>query len=193
MSGKPCPYWKNINMNPWGKRIPDCAIRAVSLGLVMRYPFVCKAFGKECKRGYGLYGAEGIDLEMIKKRFGPFFDVIEDAKDTAYENRPPEFEDMEFDPLIDQDEDWGLTLEEFCDLYEGTGRYLVALNTTHLERLLTKEDAKHIVCCDLRPGKKSFADTWDSSWMRVECFMRIEKIWPTSRPESIWYLKNKKK
>lgn len=158
----------------------------------MKYSAVCAAFGKKCRRGYGLVGPEGIDLEMIKKRFDPFFDIIEDAKETSWENRPPEFEDAKFDPQIDQDEDWGLTLEEFCDLYDGTGRYLVALNTTHIERLLTNADAKHIVYCDLRPGKKSFIDTWDSGWMRVECFMRIKKIWPTSRPESVWYGKNSK-
>ena len=189
MNRKPCPYWKNLNLNPWKKKIPDCAIRAISIGLVMKYESICEIFGKVCKPGYGLYGVEGIDLEDIKEKFGDCFDIIQAAKETAWEYRPEEFDDMPFDPLIDIDEDWGLTLEEFCDLYDGTGRYLVALNTTHLERLLTKEDAKHIVCCDLRPGKKSFADTWDCSWMQVECFMRIEKLWPIDRPESLWYQK----
>jgi len=37
---------------------------------------------------------------------------------------------MEFDPAFDAAPDLGLTLDEFCEAYAGTGRYLVALVPT---------------------------------------------------------------
>ena len=73
MSGKPCLRWKNLNMNPWKARIHDCAIRAVSLGLVMKYGSVCETFGRKCRKGVGLVGEEGIDLEDVKRKFREFF------------------------------------------------------------------------------------------------------------------------
>ena len=179
------PYFKELNFNPAKKRIPDCAIRAVTAGLAMRYSTVCRIFGKTYRQGYGLVGNEGIDLNAVKKRFDRFFDVVEDARETAWEMRPDEFDDMKFDPVIDQDEDFGYTLEEFCELYSGQGRFLVALTTDIKTRELTGETAGHIVFCDLRPGKDFFVDTWDSSWMRVQAFMRIEKVWPWSDPNSL--------
>lgn len=182
-------YFRELNFNPAGKRIPDCAVRAVSAGLAMRYSTVCRIFGKKYRHGYGLVGEEGIDLNAVKRRFDRFFDVVEDARETSWELRPDEFDNMAFDPVVDQDEDFGYTLDEFCSLYEGQGRFLVALTTEHRTRYLTGETAGHIVFCDLRPGRNCFVDTWDSSWMRVQAFMRIEKIWPVSDPNSLLHAK----
>lgn len=190
------PYFKRLNFNPAGKTIPDCAIRAVTAALAMRYSAVCRAFGKEFRPGYGLVGNEGVDLNEVKRKFDRFFDVVEDARETCWEMRPDEFDDMKFDPVVDQDEDFGYTLQEFCELYEGQGRFLVALTTEHRTRYLAGETAGHIVFCDLRPGKGYFVDTWDSSWMRVQAFMRVEKPWPPSDPDSLlhsrWLEKKKK-
>lgn len=179
------PYFKELNFNPAKKRIPDCAVRAVSAALALRYSTVCRIFGKRFRPGYGLVGNEGIDLNDVKRRFDRFFDVVEDSRETSWEFRPDEFDDLEFDPVIDQDEDFGYTLGEFCEFYSGQGRFLVALTTDHKTRYLTGETSGHIVFCDLRPGKDCFVDTWDSSWMRVQAFMRVRKVWPPSDPNSL--------
>lgn len=182
-------HFKLLNANPYKRLIPDCAIRAVTLGLAMKYSAVCKMFGKRFKPGLGLVGNEGIDLNEIKKKFDKYFDVVEDARDVSYENRPKEFDDMKFDPSIDQDEDFGYTLEEFCDLFGGQGRFLVALTTEHKHRYLTGETAGHIVFCDLRDRDGHFYDTWDSGWMRVQAYMRVDKIWPMSSEDSLLHRK----
>ena len=172
-------------MNPWKAKIHDCAIRAVSLGLAMRYPSVCRMFGRRCRAGVGLEGEEGIDLEDVKRRFAPYFDEIRDAK---FSEEYPLDDPYELPPEIAPDADTiGFTLDEFCEFHHVPGRYLVALNTPRDEKLLSKKDSKHMVYCDLRPGRRYFVDTWDCGWMNVECYLRIRRIWPTDRPESLVY------
>ena len=77
-------HFKFKNMNPWGKKLEDCAIRAVSAALAMKYSAVCELFGKKCVPGTGMAGTEGIDLRLVKKRLGPFFDRVEDANDFGF-------------------------------------------------------------------------------------------------------------
>lgn len=175
-------FFVQKNMNPWGSDIGDCAIRAVSAALGMKYEAVCRFFGKKCRPGTGLVGVEGIGLEHIKRSLDPFFDRIEDAKDTRWENRPEEFKDMEFDPAFDGNPDLGLTLDEFCEAYKDTGRFLVALRVPG-KRL------GHIVYADLREGKNHFYDTWDCGEMVVRAYMRVKAILDPKDPRSLFHKK----
>lgn len=167
-------HFHKRNMNPWGRDINDCAIRAVSAALWMKYDAVCRMFGKKCVPGRGLSGEEGIDLKHIKHRLDGFFDRIEDASDLSWDKRPEEFKDMKFDPKIDTRPDLGLTLGEFCELYANTGRFLVAV-------------ARHIVYADLTPGRNWFMDTWNSSEMPVRAYMRVKGILSRKDPRSLLY------
>jgi len=180
------PHWVNKNFNPWGKRIPDCGIRAVSAGLRMSYPFVCRLFGKECASGYGLKGREGITLDSVKSTFDKFFDVVQDCRDIAYDKRPEEFKDMEFDPEIDGEESLMMTLNEFYDLYAGTGRYLVSLTNSAISREINGHVFGHITFCNLNdPAKPFFVDTEDWGEQLVTAFMRIEKVLSRKNPHSL--------
>ena len=137
--------------------------------------------------GRGLSGEEGIDLEMIKRRLDKFFDRVEDANEMSWQDRPPEFEDMEFDPAFDLEPDLGLTLDEFCDAYRGTGRYLVALvhDAATIEK--GRNLAGHIVYADLRPGKNFFFDTWNCGNMVVEAYMKVKAALSKDDPRSLFY------
>ena len=187
--GEPSRYWKKRNMNPWGRNIDDCAIRAVSAALWMKYQAVCEIFGKRCVPGVGLEGSEGIGLGLIKLKLGRFFDRVEDSFDLLWKNRPEEFEDMEFDPAFDADPDLGLTLQEFCAAYENQGRFLISLVPTQEVGEITPERRKngHIVYADLSPGRNWFMDTFDSSGMTVKAYMRVKNIWNMNDPRSLAY------
>ena len=176
-----------MNMNPWGKKIGDCAIRAVSAALAIKYPAVCQMFRRKCVPGLGLSGEEGIDLETIKRRLDRFFDRVEDANEISWKDRPPEFADMEFDPAFDLEPDLGLTLDEFCEAYRGTGRYLVALvhDVAKIEK--GRNMAGHIVYADLRPGKNVFFDTWNCGGMIVETYMKVKAVLDFKDPRSLYY------
>lgn len=173
------------NMNPWGRLIGDCAVRAVSAALAMRYDAVCGLFGKKCQPGRGLVGNEGICLETVKRRLGRFFDKIEDAGETAFEARPPEFAGMEFDPAFDESPDLGLSLDEFCDAYTGTGRYLVAVVPP--EVYAGRNSRGHMTYADLRPGRGVFMDTWDCGRKTVLAFMRVKAVLSFKDPRSLYF------
>ena len=120
MLEKPIRYF---NMNPWGKRLSDCSIRAICAAIGMRYELVCKELGLAWKRGYGLIRDTGVDLDKIKKTFDPWFDVVEDYT----EELPPEmmeepaFAQAKFiDVALGLEEEYtGITLAEFLELYRG--------------------------------------------------------------------------
>ena len=177
-------FFRERNMNPWGKMIGDCAIRAVSSAIAMRYPAVCRLFGRKCRPGHGLVGPEGITLGRIKARLDRFFDRVEDAYDTSWKNRPEEFKDMEFDPEIDSDPDLGLTLDQFCEAYRGTGRYLVSLT-------YPESKVGHIVYANLSPGKNYYFDTKPCGDMKVDAYMRVKKIVDINSPQSLFYGRNR--
>lgn len=180
------PHWVNKNFNPWGKRIPDCGIRAVSAGLRMSYPFVCALFGKKYVPGTGLKGNDGLSLDSIKGKLDKFFDVVQDCRETAYDARPEEFKDMEFDPEIDGEESLGMTLNEFCDLYAGTGRYLVTLTNSAISREINGHVFGHTVFCNLNdPNNPFFVDTEDWGDQLVTTFMRIDKVLSRKNPHSL--------
>ena len=182
-------FFKYKNMNPWGKKLNDCAIRAVSAALQLKYDAVCQIFNRKCKINHGLVDRSGISLALVKHKLNKFFDIIEDADDVAWDKRPAEFEDLEFDPLIDADPDLGMTLSEFCMMYNGTGRYLVSL--VHEDRIKNHGvNVGHIVYVNLKPGAGWFYDTWDCSSMVVEAFMRIRYIVDRDDPRSLLFKHN---
>lgn len=135
--------------------------------------------------GKGAANDAGVDLEDVKRKFAPFFDVVEDAKDASWENRPEEFADVPFDPEFDLDEDFGYDLNDFCEMYRNQGMFLVALMNTDQVRQLTGEVEGHMVYCNLTPGNQYFVDTWDSSSLKVQAFLRIKKRWPWEDPDSL--------
>lgn len=178
-------HFKFKNLNPWGKKIEDCAVRAVSAALAMKYPAVCELFRKKCVPGTGMAGVEGIDLGLVKKRLGPFFDRVEDANDLEFDARPPEFADMEYDPEFDESPDLGFSLDEFCDAYAGTGRYMVAVVPATVWK--GRNLYGHVVYADLRPGKGFFFDTWDCGNRTVLAYMKVKAILDPKDPRSLYY------
>lgn len=192
-------YIKYFNFNPWKAKIGDCSIRAVCAAIGMRYELVCKEFGVSWKKGQGLIRDTGIDLQDIKDTFDPYFDIVEDYS----EELPPELMD---DPAFSQakfmnaalgidDESAGITLAEFLDLYAGQGTFLVGLvsNPNASSAACRREGAGHIVCAKCFKGKQGFAiDSWNSSEMLVDSFMRIKKTIPKDDPRHwVWDSENK--
>lgn len=184
------PHFVRKNFNPWGKSIPDCGIRAVSAAIRASYPFVCSLFGKECRPGLGLVGKDGLSLDLVQKRLDGFFDKVQDCRDTAWENRPEEFDDFGPDDDVDMDESLGMTLDEFCEIYSGTGRYLVSLTNTEISREVNGREYGHLTFCDLSAGNSPrFFDTVDCGWMEVTSFMRVARVLPKDNPHSLDYAK----
>lgn len=185
------PYMVYYDANPWKTRhMNDCAIRSVKAAIGMKYAAVCEAFGRKCEPGRGLVGNAGISLDLIKRRFDRFFDVVEDAKDSAWENRPEEFDDMEFDPEIDGENVFGMTLDEFCEMYGGQGRFLVSMQANPDAKLPAQRDLKggHIVFVDLRKdGDPKYYDTWNCGGCLVKAFMRVRGILKKTDPRSVYY------
>ena len=116
---------KIFNANPWKQHIPDCAIRAVTMAIGLRYELVCKKFGVSWKRGRGLIRDTGIQLEDIKRVFNGYFGAIVDFN----EEMPPDLvENPAFDEVSQIDRELGvvetesgITLAEFIDIYAGQG------------------------------------------------------------------------
>lgn len=67
-----------FSFNPWGKRISDCSIRAISAATGLDYRVVCKMLGYAWKNGYGLIRERGASMKHIKQVFNDYFDIIED-------------------------------------------------------------------------------------------------------------------
>lgn len=187
------PYVEYYNANPWKTRHPnDCAIRAVAAAIRMKYDAVCEAFGRKSRPGYGLDGPRGIPLEAIKRRFDKFFDRVEDAEDAAFENRPEEFDDMDLDPAFDTRSDMGITLVEFCEMYDGQGRFMVSVvaNPNAESAECRGFDVGHIVYANLKkPGDPRFYDTWDCGECIVRAFMRVRGILNKRDPRSVYFEK----
>jgi len=161
-------YFKFYNANPFGKALPDCAIRSTSLGLNIPYAEVCKRLHCRFKDGQGLVRDTGVDLYKIQDTFDKYFEEVENFDSEL--NRPPEFDDF-VDPFYDTGEFEDIsnqpTLEEWIEQYEGTGPYLVSLDSP-------KRDSGHLVyVCTNTP---CFYDTWDCSKLHVDAFMRIKGI-----------------
>lgn len=189
---------RRFNFNPWKSHVGDCAIRAVCAAIGMRYELVCKKFGVSWKRGQGLIRDTGIDLELIKKTFDEYFDVVEDYS----EELPPElmekpaFAQAKFmDAALGiEDDSTEITLAEFLEVYAGQGTFLVGLvPNPNAKNPACKRDGGHIVCAKCFKGKEGFAiDTFDSSEMLVDSFMRIAKTIPKNDPRHwVWDAENK--
>jgi hypothetical protein len=181
MVKKRSKYFFRHNSNPFGKLLPDCAIRAIATGLNMPYTEVCKRLGVSWKTGHGLIRNSGIFLESIRDAFSEYFDYVQDVDDIKSFNAQNEMlkdlmKDREFNvELMDLDDeirgdDEELTLERFIDEYEGQGSFLVGLHNLNGEG--------HIVCCFLSRNPPIFCDTWDCSNLIVDCIMRIKKRLP---------------
>lgn len=180
---------KIFSFNPWKKNIGDCAIRAVVAAIGMKYELVCKEFGVSWKRGYGLIRDTGIDLEDIKQTFDEYFDVVEDFNEELPQDLmdDPAFAQARFmnAALGIEDNCSGITLAEFLDLYRGQGTFLVGLvsNPDAKSAACKRPNAGHIVCAKCLRGKDGYAfDTWDSSELLVDSFMRVKKKIPKDDP-----------
>lgn len=178
---------KFVNLNPWKKNIGDCSIRAICAAIGMRYELVCKELGVSWKKGHGLVRDTGIDLELIKKKFDPWFDIVE----SYYDELPPELADdpaftraQMIDLALGVDEDTaGVTLAEFLDLYRGQGTFLVGLEGNPDAKNPNARKGGHIVCARCWRGQEPYAiDSWRSEEMKVDAFMRVKKTVPRDDP-----------
>lgn len=111
------------NLNPWGKFINDCSIRAVSAATGLKYQEVCKRFGYSWKNGHGLIRDTGTTLDEAKSKFNEYFDVVEDFYED-YDFVPDEMKGTDAEQeLIDFDNEQGIgaaagiTLNEFVDMF----------------------------------------------------------------------------
>lgn len=189
MLEKPIRYF---NMNPWKKRIPDCSIRAICAAIGMRYELVCKELGMSWKKGYGLIRDTGVDLKKIKETFDPWFDVVEDYT----EELPPEmmeepaFAQAKFmDAALGLEEEYtGITLADFLELYNSQGTFLVGLVGNPYAKDPHCRKGGHIVCARCWKGRDPYAiDTFSSSEMIVDSFMRVKKTIPKDDPRHwVW-------
>lgn len=189
-------FFYNYNANPWKKKLDDCVIRSVSLGLRMKYDAVCDALRLRCTDGIGFEGKNNAlpSLPLIKKRFKNFFDgeVVDAEEELNWNNRPEEFKDLEFDPEFDEQPDLGFTLNEFIESNKDNasfkGRYLVALTSP---RILIKhglaEKTNHMVFVKLDGDKSYFVDTRDSGYMLVFSYLKIKYVLNRKDPRSLDY------
>ena len=183
-------YWIKFNYNPWKANIGDCAIRSIVAATGLDYREVCKRLGVAWKYGKGLIRDTGIDLEDVKRVFGKYFDIIEDFADN-YAFVPDEFKDsQEDDELRTLELQYGITndssgimLKEFIDQFENQGAFLVScIGNPNATNNNAKYDG-HLVYVQCIPGKRhGFIDSWDSSEMLVDAYMRVIKKEPFNSP-----------
>lgn len=184
-------YFIKFNFNPWKQAaVDDCAIRAVSGATGLSYKEVCKRYGMAYRNGYGLIRKTGIDLEDIKQKFDEYFDIVQDFSEDM-DFVPDEMRDT-FDAKLAKALDQatgseyasGITLEDFCDMYDGQGDFLVGLSPNPEAKDEAAKTGGHIVLAKLSNAskRKGFVDTWDSSEMLVDSFMRIAKKEPKNSP-----------
>lgn len=193
-------YFRKFNFNPWGKHIDDCAIRAITGATGLDYRIVCKMLGQKYRDGHGLDHDLGIDLDDIKEKFNSYFDIVEDFNDNVI---PPDdiLNDPEFDMglYLTNPEKYnvsGVTLEEWIDMYKGTGNYIVGLvgNPDATNPTAQSEDDGHIICVSAgKNNKPYFIDTWDSSEMYVDSWMRVSRPEPKQSPKHWKYDPQQKK
>ena len=181
------PRWIKTNYNPYGKRIGDCAIRAIVAATGLDYREVCKRLGVAFTKGKGLRRDTGIELEDIKQKFSDYFDIVEDYCDNnAFV--PDEYKDSNANDEMNQfdiDNDISLvsgdTLNDFCDYFDGQGTFLVSLDyNPKSSNPAISRPGGHIVCARLSPKAKrrGFIDNWDSGEMLVDAYMRVVKMEP---------------
>jgi len=168
---------KKFNANPWGRRINDCVIRALVLGLGISYKAACRELHVAYRDGYGLIRDTGIDLEDIKQVFKPYFGEVIDFGETD-EEIPPEQLDSDLDAFdIENGIDpcsSGLTLSDFIEMHQGLGRFLV--------NLVDPIGDGHIVFVNCQPGKNFAVDTFNSLNLTVNAWMQIKKTIPSEDP-----------
>lgn len=187
------PYWIHFNFNPWKKRnVDDCAIRSISAATGLDYREVCKRLGVAWKNGQGLIRKTGIDLNDVKHIFNEYFDIIEDYVDD-FAFVPDEFKDStENDELlafelqngIDPTSS-GLTVEDFIEQFKDQGAFLVGcVSNPNATNINARKEGGHLVYVDCRRGaeRQGFYDTWDSSEMLVDAYMRVKHREPKDSP-----------
>ena len=184
-------YWMNFNYNPWKAYVGDCAIRAVVAATGLDYREVCKRLHVSYARGKGLRRDTGIDLDQIEKTFSEYFDIVEDFYDN-FDFVPDEMKGSAEDDALrafdldnSMDSVTGTTLHEFCQEFSGQGTFLVSLAANkEADGPAGKPGAGHIVCAKLSPRikRQGFIDTWDSSMMLVDAYMRVVKKEPYDSP-----------
>ena len=131
----------------------------------------------------------GISLDLIETAFDDYFDIVQDFNDELPEELmdDPEFARAQFmDAAMGIEENsTGITLVDFLELYRNQGKFLVGLvsNPKAKNPTARKEGAGHIVCVKCLRGKEPFAiDTWDSSEMLVDSYMRVKRSIPRDDP-----------
>jgi len=165
-------FWKNVNLNKWGKDTYDCAIRSLVAATGLDYELVCKKLGVKCVPGEGYNDPYGVDWEVIEKKFKQFLGPTEDNLDN--------FDDPFMSLLA------GEPLEKWLRQAKAKGRdgaYLVYLDDNK------QADGGHVVCCVCRGNKSFFVDTADVSGMFVQCWAKVEKRVPAT---SKYHWKNNK-
>lgn len=183
-------YWIKFNYNPWKAKISDCVIRSVVAATGLDYREVCKRLGVSWKYGRGLIRDTGIDLEDVKRVFGKYFDIIEDFTDN-YAFVPDEFKDshqndelraLELKYGITNDSS-GITLHEFIEQFKNQGLFIVSCVGNPDAVDTYSRQGGHLVCVQCISGKKQgFIDTWNSSEMLVDAYMRVIKREPKNSP-----------
>ncbi len=161
-------YFVNYNANPFGRRIGDCSIRAVSKGLNIPYEKVCKKLGVKFVKGKGMGSDDGIDLYYLQEVFDEYFDNVENF-DSESQDVPEEFKDFNdpfFEPgEFDSDMSQNISVNDFIELYKG--KYLVGcMNKNGITE-------GHIVFVDA--DNKKFYDTWDCGKKKVNSYMKIKE------------------
>jgi len=183
--------WYRVNFNPWQKNIDDCAIRAVSAATGLNYKEVCKKFKIKYKNGYGIVRQTGVDIDYIHSIFNEYFDVVEDY----YENNmfiPDEMSQEDIDligALDDGSLASGMTLNDFIDMFEGQGVFLVGLQENLKAKSENARHGGHIVCANLNKSNRTpcFYDTWNSGEMLVDMYMRVKRREPKDSPKHYKY------
>lgn len=182
----------DFNFNPYKAHIDDCAVRAITAALGMRYELVCKQLGVSWRKGSGLIRSSGITLDVINSRFDEWFDVVQEFSGD-YDSMPddlkndPEFQDLESLSITMGINNYttGITLNDFCEMFAKQGIFLVGLAPNPNSRNgYCRREGGHIVCakCLKKYSVGYFIDTWDSGDMLVDSWMRVSKVIPPEDP-----------
>lgn len=178
-------HFIKFNFNPWKKHIDDCAIRAISGATGLDYRVVCKKLGVSWKTGYGLIRKIGIDLEDVKQVFNSYFDIIEDFGEN-FDFVPDEFKNSHvndemrhFDLANNISHDSsGSTLNDFINEFRNQGLFIVSCVGNPNAKNKVARRGGHLIYVSCKGKQQGFFDTWDSSEMLVDAYMRVVKREP---------------
>lgn len=180
-------YMKNFN--PWAVSKGDCAIRALSAALAMKYVDVCRNLNVRFKNGVGMM-KDGVQtlITVPKSPLARYFDSPRLLRANGMRPAPGELRGMQRMPKSEV----RVNVNDFCEAAAKArpDEIFVVLcmgNPSSYSPDISggNENEGHVVAVFAERNHPYFVDTWDCGDMLVYAYMRVKRQVAKNSPERI--------